>query len=344
MKDSYWGSALRSFIITFFGMIGLCVGLIGIILLLSLFSEDTASIDTQFSPQIDPNASGVRKSMSKDAPVVLVVDISGEIGTELLNTKIVRDMLVESREGYLKNDRVKAILLAINSPGGTYVDADGIYRALKAYKEKYKTPIYAYIDGLCASGGMYVAASADEIYATSTSIVGSVGVIVSSFFNASKLMEKVGLESLTLSAGKDKDELNPFRPWKPGEQDTLQGIVNYYYNDFVNLMTLSRPQINKTKLVEEYGAKVFPAPEGVQKGYIDGIVTSRDEVLKKLLAKISIEDDYYQVIHLESTKWWNTLIKGQSPLMTGKVTHELELGSPMLNPQLMNKFLLLYQP
>lgn len=65
-------------------------------------------------------------------------------------------------------------LVYINTPGGTVVDADGIYRALLEYKTKYDVPIYAYIDGLCASGGMYVALAADKIFASDVSLIGSV--------------------------------------------------------------------------------------------------------------------------------------------------------------------------
>jgi signal peptide peptidase SppA len=343
MIESIFRSAMRAFVVTFFGVIGICLGFIAIGVLFSSIEEDGTTVTTTYTPEILPNAKNVRKAEPKDAPVILSVNIKGEIGSDTLTTHDFNTLLVESREGTLANDRVKAILLNINSPGGTFNDADGIYMALKAYKEEYHVPVYAFVDGLCASGGMYVASAADEIYATDVSLIGSVGVVTSSFFNFSKVMEKVGMESLTLSAGKDKDELNPFRPWKPGEQDMLQGIINTYYDYFVKIVTTNRPKIDPKKLVGEYGAKIFPASESLEKGYIDGIVQSRDEALTKLLKKISIEDDYYQVIQLESKKWWSDLVSSKSPLFSGKIIHELNLG-PWSNPKLMNKFLLLYQP
>ena len=102
-----------------------------------------------------------------------------------------RKMLTESREGTFKDDRVKAILLDINSPGEHGHYANGMYRALKEYKQKYKVPIIAYVDGLCASGGMYVAAAADEVYASDVSLIGSIGVITPSFFNVYKALKNL---------------------------------------------------------------------------------------------------------------------------------------------------------
>ena len=180
----------------------------------------------------------------------------------------------------------------------------------------------AYVDGLCASGGMYVACAADEVYATDTSIVGSIGVLTSPFLNFSKLMEKVGIGALTISAGKGKDDLDPLRPWREGEDKNIQDLITYYYHSFVDLVTKNRPKVDRNALINTYGAQVFPAAEAERIGYIDGI-GSRESTLMKLLVSIGIEDDYYQVIHLENSNWWNQLLKADSPLLTGKVKHEL---------------------
>lgn len=341
MKDSILRSTFRAFCIALAAMLGLLVAIILVSLFFTAISSSTNTLTSEYSEQYLPNAKGARKVLSGTSPVILQVDVNGVIGTENFNLDSMRKMLTESREGTFKDDRVKAILLYINSPGGTVTDADGMYRALKEYKEKYKVPIIAYIDGLCASGGMYVASAADEIYASEVSLIGSVGVIMPSFFNVAKALEKLGIESLTLSAGKGKDELNPFRPWKANEQDNLQDIINIYYNNFVSIVSSNRPKINKNKLVADYGANVFPASQALSFGYIDGIYPTIDSALKLLLKKIGIEDDYYQVMKLESTSWFATLFKSQ--LLTGKVKHELVLPNAM-DPKLEGQFLYLYRP
>jgi len=344
MRDSILYVSLRSFFITLFGVIGFVIGLIpAIIIFGALISTSGNEPESNYSVKIVPNADGVRKKMSKDAPVILKLNIVGLIGGENLSMSNIRQMLVESREDTLKNNRVKAVLLNIQSPGGTVVDADGIYRAIKAYKEQYKAPVYAFVDGMCASGGMYVASAADKIYATDVSLIGSIGVIAPSFLNFSSLLDKFGVKSLTLYAGKGKDEMNPLRPWTPGEQDNFQKIINDYYEQFVNIVTSSRPALDRKKLVDTYGANVFQAKTAADLGYIDGSGMNYRDTLKLLLKKIGIEDDYYQVVELESTNWFTALFSSESVLFSGKVKHQVQL-TPELDPALLNKYLYLYQP
>lgn len=343
MNESMFYTATRAFLKAFFGIMGILCGFIAIIVFIGALMESKDEIpDAEFEVEILPNLKNVRKVLSKEAPVVLTIPISGVIGADGLTRSDFREMLIESRENTLKNNRVKAILLTMETPGGTVNDADGIYRLIKDYKETYKVPVYAYVDGMCASGGMYIAVAADKIYANDSSIIGSIGVITPSFVNLSKLIEKLGVESLTLYAGKGKDELNPLRPWKADEQKPLQEIINYYYDQFVQIVVSNRPQIDQTKLVSDYGAQVFPAPKAAEIGYIDGSGLSRNDVLKMLLQEIGIEDDFYQVVTLSSKSWFNTLFKSQYSLLSGKVVHELKL-TPELDPKITGQFLYLYQ-
>ncbi|MCE5318145.1 MAG: S49 family peptidase [Parachlamydia sp.] len=343
MPESLLAISLRSFLKAFFTLLGICLAFIPLILIFSLFSKSESEPESHFSMAYLPNAEGERKVVSKSAPVILSIPIIGVVGTDNVTMHHIRDMLVESREGSLKKDRVKALFLHIETPGGTVVDADGIYHAIKAYKEKYNVPVYAYVDGLCASGGMYIASAADKVYASNVSLVGSVGVLIPALLNFSKLINTVGIESLTLSAGIGKDELNPLRPWKPGEQDAMQAIVNNYYEQFVSIVTTARPKLDKEKLVQEYGAHVYPAKQAEEYGFIDGSGLSRNETLKLLLKKLNIEDHYYQVVQLEKESWYNTLFSSESPIRTGQIKHQLQLTKG-LSMEMMNQPLYLYQP
>lgn len=345
MRDSIFYSAIRSLFVAFCAIIGICLGFLAIALLVGILSGDTdssklAPVNTE---EILPNAKGVRTVASSTDPVILQINIDGVIGTEQLNTNTIKQKLVESREGDYKGDRVKAILLYIDSPGGTVTDAAGIFRALLDYKKMYKVPVYAYIDGLCASGGMYIALAADKIYASDVSLVGSVGVIAPTFMNVAKLLEKIGVDTLTLSAGIGKDDLNPLRPWKPDESKNYEEIIEYYYADFVKLVSEYRPLISKEKLISEYGAHVFPAAIALSHGYIDVSGVQLRDALTDLLKQVGIENDEYQFIKLESTNWWKGIFTAQSSMLTGKVKHEISI-SPAVDLMLQNKYLYLYCP
>ncbi len=346
MRDSILYSATRALVVAFCVVIGLCLGFVFISVLIGSFTGDamTNKITTVTTEEILPNAEGHREALSDDAPVILQVDINGIIGMESLDTKSIRQQLIESREGDLKNDRVKGILLHINTPGGTVSDADGIFHLMQEYKQKYQVPVYAYIDGLCASGGMYVALAADKIFASDTSLIGSVGVIAPTFMNISKLLEKLGIDTLTISAGKGKDALNPLRPWKSGEEENYRHLIDYYYQHFVDLVTAHRPDISKEKLVQNYGAHVFPAPEAQKLGFIDVSGSSITDALRELLKASGITTNKYQVIRLEEKGWLRNLFSSQANLLrTGKIQHQLSV-SPEIDLLLRTQFLYLYYP
>lgn len=329
MKESIFASSFRALCVAFFSIIGIFLAFIPAMLLFSLFDSTEDSVSSDYTVNIVPNAQGVRKKEGKTAPVILQINVHGVIGLDPATEHNIRSMLVESRENTLKNDRVKGILLHCNTPGGGMIDADGIYRAVKEYKDRYKVPVFAYVDGLLASGGMYIGAAADEIHASDVSLIGSIGVVTQGIFNVSNLMEKIGVESLTLYAGKGKDDLNPFRPWKPGEDENYKAIIDYYYSSFVNLILSSRPKLNRDLLVDKIGANIFPAAQALELGLIDSADASRDSTLKKLLARIGIEDEYYQVVQMDSSNWFQQLFRSESPLINGTIKHQIGWGQEM---------------
>ncbi len=343
MRDSILYSAIRALIVAFCVVIGLSLGVVFTTVFVGALSGNATDgkLTTVNTEEILPNAEGQREVLSSDAPVILQLNIDGVIGLENLTNKSVRQQLVESREGDFKNNRVKGILLYINTPGGTVTDADGIFRALSTYKEKYKIPIYAFVDGLCASGGMYVALSADKIFASDTSLIGSVGVIAPTFLNFTKLLDKVGVDALTITAGKDKDAMNPLRPWKPGEDANYRQIIEFYYDHFVELVTSHRTAISKEQLVKDYGAKIFPAPIAKEHGFIDFSGVSLSETIKELTTAANVSENY-QVIKLENKNWWTTLFSNQArSIFNGEMKHKLSLN-PEMDALLSNQYLYLY--
>lgn len=345
MRESILYSAIRALFVAFCVVIGLSLGFVFITLLLgSLGGGATeAKLTTVNTEEILPNANGKREVLTGSPPVILQINIDGVIGMEELSAKSIRQILVESREGDFKDNRVKGIILYIDTPGGTVNDANAIYQALQEYKKKYNVPIYAYIDGLCASGGMYVALAADKIFSSDVSLIGSVGVIAPTFMNFTKLLEKIGVDTMTLSAGKDKDAMNPLRPWKPGEEDNYRYLINYFYDHFVDLVTTHRPAITKEKLVNDYGAHVFPAPQALEKGFIDVSNVLLVDALKEMLTHVGIEGDHYQFIRLEHRGWWRSLFSSETNVLTGKMQHQITI-SPEIDILFSNQYLYLYCP
>lgn len=309
MNDSIFKRSIRAFFVSLFAAAGVFAAVIAAYIAIALLVNFTKEDSFSSSVKLMPDANWQRKQLPKATPVLLQINIKGEIGKDDLKASKFENLLLKSREDDFKNDRVKGILLFIDSPGGDANDSDIIYRLVKEYKERFKLPVYAFIDGICASGGFYIACAADKIYASPVSLIGSVGVLSwPPFMNVSDLLQKLGVTTKTLSAGIGKDEMNPFRPWKSDEDKNRQVLLDFYYNRFVAVVTENRPLLPREELVDHYGARVFPANVAKEKGYIDIDQSKRSDALKDLAQKAGLkEDEKYQVVAIETKDWFKKL-------------------------------------
>lgn len=342
-SDSIFKNILASFCKTLFGVIGFGVGLIVLFAGFSAIFSPPATAPHVTTLRVLPDDHWKSHSFSHEAPTILRIDLTGVIGVDHMRKEDIFQQLIESQEGELKAGQVKGIIIHINSPGGTAGDADAIYRLLQEYKFRFKIPVVAFIEGLCASGGMYVACAADKIYATEDSIVGHIGVLLSPpFFNFAKLMEKLGIQSKTIYAGKDKDAMNPFRPWRPDEGGGFQNIVDFMYDRFKGIVAKNRPKLTVETLTQE-GAQIYPAPVAEELGYIDQRIESIDDLLKSFATELGIYEDY-QYVQLERRDFLEDLFGIQTSTLFGR-QNELRIHLPGdLPPELYGTPLYLYLP
>ena len=342
-NESIIVSAVRTFCKSFAAVIGIILGCVLIFITMMMFSSPDI-YPPKSSLVLAPDANGSRDLLPQSAPVVLRLDIRGVIGQGDLTSDKVENSLFDSRDGMLEHNRVKALLLYINTPGGTVDDANGIYRALMDYKQKYQVPIYAYVEGMCASGGMYIACAADRVFASSTSVIGSVGVILGPTFNFSGLMDKYGVQALTITKGKDKDMLNPFRPWQPGEDISIRDYIADVYDQFVTLVANARPRLDRDKLINDYGAQIYVAKKAQALGYIDVADSNYSAAVAELAKAAKISDDQvYQVMTIEPVHpFLAELAEGKLSLLNGKMTHSFQIGQ--ISSELSGRLLYLYQP
>jgi len=302
--------------------------------LLSRFLNRSGKVKMKFQPSILPDADGNKECLPKKAPIILQINIDGVIGADDLSLAEVESQLIESQIGAFSNNRVRGILLKVNSPGGSAVDSDGIYRKLKAYKEKYQIPIYAYVEGYCASGGMFIVCAADKVLSAPSSVIGSIGVRCAfPFLNVHKLLERWEIGSKTIAIGKHKDHLNPFRPWEEGEDSDLQNLLLQSYNRFVDVVALERKKLTRELLVEEYGAQIYSAPDAAKLGFIDDGASEYEKALRELAQASKIgKEETYQVVELVKKKSPLQELFRTSPLLSGRIKHEIQIGSFNTSP------------
>lgn len=344
-RESIFISSIRAFFVALLAFLGLAVGIFIAMIGFSIVSRSDYT-PKKSVPTIVADANGNREALGETVPVLVRINLRGVIGDRDLTTEKIEDILIDSRNGIFQKGRVKGILLVITTPGGTVSDSWGIYNALKNYREKYDIPIYAFVEGMSASGGYYISMACDQIYANPSSVIGSIGVLYGPFFNFTGGMEKLGISAHTFTAGKGKDTLNPFRSWEDGEFKPVDEVMKIFYDDFVNVVTANRPQLSREDVMQNLGAQVFASSQAEELGVIDNGNSSYYQALAALATAAGIgEDEKYQVFEMHTPhSFFLELTEGKSPIFTGKVEHTLTPPSSEIPPSLAGKWLYYHHP
>jgi protease-4 len=184
----------------------------------------------------------------------------------------VKEMLDKAR----RDDRIKAVVLRLNSPGGTVSAADMIFHELRRFKEERRVPVVACCLGLTASGGYYAAQAADEIIAHPTTITGSIGVVAMKF-NLKGLMDKVGVAPDTVKSGTFKDFWSPFKPASEEERRLMQGIIDEFHRRFVTVVAQGR-RLSPKEVQNLADGRVFTGPQALEVKLVDRLGYLEDAV------------------------------------------------------------------
>ncbi len=205
---------------------------------------------------------------------VALIDVSGFIGSgggllPFAAGTPVADVR-EKLERAAADRRVRAIVVRIESPGGEVTASDTVYREIVRFKEETGKPVVAALQGTAASGGYYVALSADHIVATPTSVTGSVGVIIR-LLNVEALFGKIGLDSQVVKSGEKKDMASPTRPPTDEEMAILQGVTDQMFARFVEIVRRNRPDMTSEALELISDGRIMMAAEALELGMVDEV-------------------------------------------------------------------------
>lgn len=204
---------------------------------------------------------------------IAIIEVEGMIanaktGGFLQPTENRVSLFVQQLDRAAKDKGVKAVVLRINSPGGTVTATDTMYQLVLDFRQKTKKPVIASTQEVAASGGYYVACAADKIVAHPTSVVGSIGVIFYTF-DASGTMGKIGLESTAIKSGEFKDMGSPFRPTTDNERTIMQGMVDEYHARFREVVVANRPIRDVPTMSLVTDGRVFSGRRAVELGLAD---------------------------------------------------------------------------
>ncbi len=244
------------------------------LLLVALFLAGCSVISIDFTPRIQPLREQTVEGTG--AGKVLLMDLSGVISEEplvSLGAQAPRVSLLSRVREELKkaedDDRIQALVVRINSPGGTATASDILYRELSAFKARKKIPVVAAIMDVGASGGYYVALAADTIVAHPTTVTGSIGVVMLTL-NAEGLLQKVGVAPLAIKSGAKKDMGSPFRALSDDERQIFQGVIDDLYGRFVSLIAKER-RMPEDKVRAFADGRIYTARQAKELGLVDRV-------------------------------------------------------------------------
>lgn len=218
-----------------------------------------------------------------------LIDISGVIEA---GGEVNADAVMNSLHDAYDSKGTKGIILRINSPGGSPVQAGIINDEIKRQKKLHPNiPVYAVVEDICASGGYYIAAAADKIYVDKASIVGSIGVLMDGY-GFTETMKKIGVERRLMTAGENKAMLDPFSPVNPKHQELAQAMLNEVHEQFKTVVREGRGSRLK-ETPEVFSGLFWSGEQSIKIGLADAL-GSADYVAREVIKQEEIVDFTYQ--------------------------------------------------
>lgn len=215
-----------------------------------------------------------------------LVDLTGMIAE---GEKSSADNIVTALRNAFEDKNTVGVILRINSPGGTPVQAGYIYDEIIRLRKKYPDiPLYAVISDMCASGGYYVASAADKIYADKASIVGSIGVRMDNF-GFVDAMQKLGVERRTLTAGENKAIMDPFAPVDEGVNAHLKNMLANIHQQFIDAVKTGRGDKLKQDAEGIFSGLIWTGEQSLEIGLVDELASS-SHVAREVIGKEDIVD------------------------------------------------------
>ncbi|HEV8675845.1 MAG TPA: signal peptide peptidase SppA [Methylomirabilota bacterium] len=237
-------------------------------------------VSIDLTPPVRPLRETTLEGTGRDK--ILLVDLAGVLAEEPIFTLEARPQVPllarvrEELEKAAKDERVRAVVLRINSPGGTVTASDILYHEVTRFKARRKVPVVASILDVGASGGYYVALAADQIVVHPTTVTGSIGVLMLTV-NSSGLLEKIGVSASYITSGPRKDMGSPFRALTPEERAIFQEVIDRLYGRFVALIVRER-RLDEARVRQFADGRIYTATEALSLGLVDRIGYLEDAI------------------------------------------------------------------
>ena len=214
-----------------------------------------------------------------------LVDLTGTISA---GGDASAEKITAALQAAFKDKNTQGVVLRINSPGGSPVQAQTIYDEMRRLRKKYPAiPLYAVVEDICASGGYFIAVGADRIYVSKSSIVGSIGVLMNGF-GFTGLMDKLGVERRLITAGENKGMLDPFSPMRDKDKQYAEQLAEEIHQQFIAVVREGRGKRLK-ETPDTFSGLIWSGDKSIQLGLADAI-GSLDSVARDVIKAEEIVD------------------------------------------------------
>ena len=250
------------------------------VLIIYLMGSCVANIGKAFNTTME--SSGLITDTTTDVTTadatgeyVGVIHVEGTISEDSTASGYNHDYILKSISDMAKDDNNKGIILYLNTPGGSVYASDELYFAIKDYQEKTKRPVYSSMQSMAASGGYYISAPCDKIYANRNCFTGSIGVTMGEMYDLTGLMDKLGIKSTAITSGRNKAMGSETQELTEEQKEIFQGLVDEAYEQFTGIVAEGR-NMDIKKVKELADGRIYTASQAKENGLIDEVGTYQE--------------------------------------------------------------------
>ncbi|MBF2661012.1 signal peptide peptidase SppA [Listeria innocua] len=273
----------------------------------------------------------------EDTIAVLSVDgtiqDTGEAGSLFSETGYNHAFFMDQLEEVRNNDAIQGVLLYVNSPGGGVMESAQIRDKILQIKKERKIPFYVSMGSMAASGGYYISAPADKIFASKETLTGSLGVIMQGY-DYSELMKKLGVSDNTIKSGAYKDIMSGTRPMTDDEKKIMQSMIDDSYNEFVKVVATGRG-MSEEQVRKIADGRIYDGRQAKENGLIDAFGYQED-ALEALKKEKDLKDA--TVIQYDAPESFRSLFSVAAQKMSGQnadITQLIKLTGTLKAPRMM---------
>lgn len=256
---------------------------------------------------------GVDEDISASGPYIATVYVEGSImagqtDTFGLPVGYQHDWTLNKLDELIDDTDNRGLIVFVDSPGGGVYESDELYLKIKEYKEITGRPVYAVMGSMAASGGYYISAAADQIIANRNTWTGSIGVTIGTIYDISGLLEKYGVKTQTITAGRNKAMGSFVEPLTEEQKAIFQSLVDDAYEQFTGIISEERG-IDPDKVREIADGRVYTAEQASDLGLVD-LIGTFDDAVNDMTEKYELQDCEVIDVVYEDNSLWGSLLNG----------------------------------